>query len=58
MTNFDVEQNPQAAENMRWYVIHAYSGMEKSVKKGLEEELKITHCKSIWQNSSTFRGGN
>jgi transcriptional antiterminator NusG len=39
MTNFDVEQNPQAAENMRWYVIHAYSGMEKSVKKGLEERI-------------------
>ena len=33
------EQNPQAAENMRWYVIHAYSGMEKSVKRGLEERI-------------------
>ncbi|MDZ4057788.1 MAG: transcription termination/antitermination NusG family protein, partial [Polynucleobacter sp.] len=31
--------NPQATGNMRWYVIHAYSGMEKSVKKGLEERI-------------------
>ena len=37
MTTMDTENNPQAAANMRWYVIHAYSGMEKSVKKGLEE---------------------
>ncbi|SMC80163.1 transcription termination/antitermination protein NusG [Polynucleobacter kasalickyi] len=39
MTNTEVDQNPQAAENMRWYVIHAYSGMEKSVKRGLEERI-------------------
>jgi len=39
MTNTVTEQNPQAAEGMRWYVIHAYSGMEKSVKKGLEERI-------------------
>lgn len=39
MTNTEFDQNPQAAENMRWYVIHAYSGMEKSVKKGLEERI-------------------
>jgi transcriptional antiterminator NusG len=42
MTNTDLDQpdqNPQAAENMRWYVIHAYSGMEKSVKRGLEERI-------------------
>jgi len=39
MTNEEISKNPQAAENMRWYVIHAYSGMEKSVKKGLEERI-------------------
>ena len=39
MTNEEISNNPQAAENMRWYVIHAYSGMEKSVKKGLEERI-------------------
>lgn len=42
MTNTEVDKvdnNPQAAENMRWYVIHAYSGMEKSVKRGLEERI-------------------
>ena len=39
MMNEEISKNPQAAENMRWYVIHAYSGMEKSVKKGLEERI-------------------
>ena len=31
--------NPQSTGNMRWYVIHAYSGMEKSVQKGLTERI-------------------
>ena len=39
MIDSELASNPQAAENMRWYVIHAYSGMEKSVKKGLEERI-------------------
>ena len=39
MTDSEVVANSQAAGNKRWYVIHAYSGMEKSVKKGLEERI-------------------
>ena len=39
MVDADMVSNPQATGNMRWYVIHAYSGMEKSVKKGLEERI-------------------
>jgi transcriptional antiterminator NusG len=35
MIDSELVSNPQATGNMRWYVIHAYSGMEKSVKKGL-----------------------
>ena len=31
--------NLQTSGNMRWYVIHAYSGMEKSVQKGLAERI-------------------
>ena len=27
-----------AAGNKRWYVVHAYSGMEKSVQRALKEE--------------------
>ena len=30
---------PKAAGNKRWYVVHAYSGMEKSVKKALVERV-------------------
>ena len=39
MIDSELAVNPQATGNMRWYVIHAYSGMEKSVKKGLEERI-------------------
>ena len=39
MIDSEVATNPQATGNMRWYVIHAYSGMEKSVKRGLEERI-------------------
>jgi transcription termination/antitermination protein NusG len=28
-----------AAENMRWYVVHAYSGMEKAVERNLLERI-------------------
>ena len=46
MTNEEeISKNPQAADNMRWYVIHAYSGMEKSVKKGLEERIARSEFK-------------
>ena len=30
---------PKPAGNKRWYVVHAYSGMEKSVKKALVERV-------------------
>ena len=39
MIDSELASNPQATGNMRWYVIHAYSGMEKSVKRGLEERI-------------------
>jgi transcriptional antiterminator NusG len=39
MIDSELVVNPQATGNMRWYVIHAYSGMEKSVKRGLEERI-------------------
>ena len=39
MIETELVSNPQATGNMRWYVIHAYSGMEKSVKRGLEERI-------------------
>lgn len=43
----DVEQTPETTDapsakpvgNKRWYVVHAYSGMEKSVAKALQERL-------------------
>lgn len=30
----------QPAGNMRWYVVHAYSGMEKSVQRALTERIE------------------
>jgi len=30
----------KSSENMRWYVVHAYSGMEKSVRRSLIERIE------------------
>src|SRR3954468_2168337 len=31
---------PQSGGNKRWYVVHAYSGMEKSVQRALMERIE------------------
>ena len=33
------EQQQVAAPKMRWYVVHVYSGMEKSVQRALTERI-------------------
>ena len=34
------EQNtPVAADGMRWYVVHAYSGMEKAAERNIVERI-------------------
>jgi transcriptional antiterminator NusG len=42
--NLSATDNPVAAVapagNMRWYVVHAYSGMEKSVQRALTERIE------------------
>jgi transcription termination/antitermination protein NusG len=35
----DVAAVPAAANPMRWYVVHAYSGMEKAVERNLRERI-------------------
>ena len=32
-------ENAAPANNMRWYVVHAYSGMEKAVERNLRERI-------------------
>jgi transcriptional antiterminator NusG len=34
------ETASKSADNMRWYVVHAYSGMEKSVRRSLIERIE------------------
>ena len=34
------EKNTGASEKMRWYVVHVYSGMEKSVRRSLLERIE------------------
>ncbi|TMS59381.1 transcription termination/antitermination protein NusG [Imbroritus primus] len=36
----DTPQTPEAPSNKRWYVVHAYSGMEKSVQRALQERIE------------------
>jgi transcriptional antiterminator NusG len=33
------------AKNMRWYVVHAYSGMEKAVERNLRERIERSEMK-------------
>ena len=35
----DITTSP-AATPMRWYVVHAYSGMEKAVERNLRERIE------------------
>jgi transcriptional antiterminator NusG len=40
MTMTDVQANSSdAASGLRWYVVHAYSGMEKAVERNLRERI-------------------
>jgi len=34
-----------AAANKRWYVVHAYSGMEKAVERNLRERIERSELK-------------
>jgi transcription termination/antitermination protein NusG len=34
------EALPQTAAGMRWYVVHAYSGMEKAVERNIRERIE------------------
>jgi transcriptional antiterminator NusG len=35
----DVQTTPATAAPLRWYVVHAYSGMEKAVERNLRERI-------------------
>ena len=54
MTNLD-EQSIISAEpahpDMRWYVVHAYSGMEKAVERNITERINREACN---QNLDVF----
>ena len=48
------------AKNMRWYVVHAYSGMEKAVERNLRERIdrselqdKLAASWCRWKKSSS-----
>jgi transcriptional antiterminator NusG len=34
------EEGPGVANPLRWYVVHAYSGMEKAVERNLRERIE------------------
>ena len=34
-----VEANPASPTDLRWYIVHAYSGMEKSVERNIAERI-------------------
>lgn len=34
------EQTPSSSLDLRWYIVHAYSGMEKAVERNILERIK------------------
>src|SRR5437763_15431291 len=36
----DAQSSMKHQKNMRWYVVHAYSGMEKAVERNLRERIE------------------
>ncbi|MCI1190873.1 transcription termination/antitermination protein NusG [Calidifontimicrobium sp. SYSU G02091] len=46
MTEQAVKSDAAAAAPMRWYVVHAYSGMEKAVERNLRERIERSGMQS------------
>jgi transcriptional antiterminator NusG len=40
VANTETATTPAPASNKRWYVVHAYSGMEKAVERNLRERIE------------------
>jgi transcriptional antiterminator NusG len=40
VANTETAATPAPASNKRWYVVHAYSGMEKAVERNLRERIE------------------
>ena len=38
----------KSVENMRWYIIHAYSGFENYVVRAINERVKIAGLESFF----------
>lgn len=36
--------SPEGKANLRWYVVHAYSGFEQKAKQALEERIRQSTC--------------
>ena len=39
MTESTSEPQAERNPNLKWYVVHAYSGMEKSVERNIQERI-------------------
>ena len=40
MSDSQLATDMTAAHGLRWYVVHAYSGMEKAVERNLKERIE------------------
>jgi transcription termination/antitermination protein NusG len=43
-------QAAPANPDLRWYVVHAYSGMEKAVERNIQEGITHWHAKQVWSH--------
>ncbi len=37
---------PPRNPNMKWYIIHSYSGFERKVKESLESRVRLSVCRT------------
>jgi transcriptional antiterminator NusG len=47
-----MSDTPASPSGKRWYVVHAYSGMEKSVQRALQERIERAGMQDKFGRSS------
>ncbi len=55
--NLSPAQVPASSANpdLRWYIVHAYSGMEKAVERNITERINARACKTSLAGFSSRR---
>ena len=47
-SKLELFQSKGVGVELRWYIVHTYSGFENKVKKNLEERIKTLGCEKLF----------